>query len=83
MCMCVLPGSVHYVYAMPVEARRGPQILRSWSYRWLRAVMWVKGTKSVSFAKVSQTRFYKRKGNEERERIFKKRCPEFFFKQII
>ena len=35
--------SVHHIHAVPAEARRGCQILWSWSYRSLWAAMWVLG----------------------------------------
>lgn len=38
VCLCTI------VHAWYLQVRRGPQVPRYWSYRWLLAAMWVLGT---------------------------------------
>lgn len=40
----ILCMSVNHMYAAPTETRRGYQILRNWSYRWLWDPIWVLGS---------------------------------------
>lgn len=53
MCIGVLTAyiSVHHTYAWCLETRRGYQIHRNWSYRWLWAVAWGLGIEPGSSKK--------------------------------
>lgn len=47
ICMSIFPVCmpVHYVCAVPAEARKDHQIFWNWSYKLLLVTMWVLGTK--------------------------------------
>lgn len=42
-----------YMWVVPLEARRMNQTPRDWSYRWLRAAMWVLGIEPRSFERAA------------------------------
>lgn len=45
---------MHHMYAVPTEARRGPQSSWCWSYRWFSAAMWEPSLQLPNFTPFSR-----------------------------